>query len=319
MAGGTTNTVTRTELDPTMRPYVQYGLSEAQRLYQQGAPEFYTGQTYVGPSQQTQAALSAMQTRAMQGNPLVPLAQQQLATTLGGSRAETLAGATSPVLANTVAGGYLGQNPYYTSALQPGFQAATTQYQDAINQMRSRASQAGRYGTNEALMSQEQRAQGALANALAGQAAQLGYSGYEAERGRQQQALGMGLDLYEAERARQQAAIGAAPGLAAQDYTDIGQLAQVGQATEGYQQAALQDAIQRFNFQQQAPYTALQSFLSGAYGAPMGQQTIQPTYSNPLAGVLGGALTGAKLGSMVPGLGTGLGAAAGGLLGLLGR
>jgi hypothetical protein len=168
-------------------------------------------------------------------------------------------------------------------------------------------------------MSQEQRAQGALANALAGQAAQLGYSGYEAERGRQQQALGMGLDLYEAERARQQAAIGAAPGLAAQDYTDIGQLAQVGQATEGYQQAALQDAIQRFNFQQQAPYTALQSFLSGAYGAPMGQQTIQPTYSNPLAGVLGGALTGAKLGSMVPGLGTGFGAAAGGLLGLLGR
>jgi len=55
MAGGTTNTVTRTELDPTMRPYVQYGLSEAQRLYQTGTPEFYTGATYVGPSQQTQS------------------------------------------------------------------------------------------------------------------------------------------------------------------------------------------------------------------------------------------------------------------------
>jgi hypothetical protein len=255
----------------------------------------------------------------MQGNPLVPLAQQQLATTLGGSRAETLGSATSPTLANTIAGGYLGQNPYYTAALQPGFQAASTSYQDAINQMRSRASAAGRYGTNEALMSQEQRAQGALANALANQAAQLGYSGYEAERGRQQQALGMGLDLYEAERARQQAAIGAAPGLAAQDYTDIAQLAQVGQAAEGYQQAALQDAIQRFNFQQQAPYSSLQSFLSAAYGAPMGQQTVQPTYSNPLAGVLGGALTGARLGSAVPGLGTTAGAIGGGLLGLLGR
>jgi hypothetical protein len=231
----------------------------------------------------------------MQGNPLVPLAQQQLATTLGGSRAETLAGATSPVLANTVAGGYLGQNPYYTAALQPGFQAATTQYQDAINQMRSRASAAGRYGTNEALMSQEQRAQGALANALAGQAAQLGYSGYEAERGRQQQALGMGLDLYEAERARQQAAIGAAPGLAAQDYTDIAQLAQAGQAAESYQQAALQDAIQRFNYQQQAPYAALQSFLSSSFGAPQGMQTVAPSYSNPLAGVLGAALAGKAL------------------------
>jgi hypothetical protein len=295
MAGGSTNTVTRTELDPTMRPYVQYGLSEAQRLYQAGAPEYFTGQTYVGPSQQTQSALSAMQSRAMQGNPLVPLAQQQLATTLGGSRAETLGSATSPTLANTIAGGYLGQNPYYTAALQPGFQAASTSYQDAINQMRSRASAAGRYGTNEALMSQEQRAQGALANALANQAAQLGYSGYEAERGRQQQALGMGLDLYEAERARQQAAIGAAPGLAAQDYTDIAQLAQVGQAAEGYQQAALQDAIQRFNYQQQAPYAALQSFLSSSFGAPQGMQTVQPSYSNPLAGILGTALAGKAL------------------------
>ena len=295
MAGGSTNTVTRTELDPTMRPYVQYGLSEAQRLYQAGAPEYFTGQTYIGPSQQTQSALSAMQSRAMQGNPLVPMAQQQLATTLGGSRAETLGSATSPTLANTIAGGYLGQNPYYTAALQPGFQAASTSYQDAINQMRSRASAAGRYGTNEALMSQEQRAQGALANALANQAAQLGYSGYEAERGRQQQALGMGLDLYEAERARQQAAIGAAPGLAAQDYTEIAQLAQVGQAAEGYQQAALQDAIQRFNYQQQAPYAALQSFLSSSFGAPQGMQTVQPSYSNPLAGILGTALAGKAL------------------------
>ena len=295
MAGGSTNTVTRTELDPAMRPYVQYGLGEAQRLYQAGAPEYFTGQTYIGPSQQTQAALSAMQSRAMQGNPLVPLAQQQLATTLGGSRAETLGSATSPTLANTIAGGYLGQNPYYTAALQPGFQAASMSYQDAINQMRSRASAAGRYGTNEALMSQEQRAQGALANALANQAAQLGYSGYEAERGRQQQALGMGLDLYEAERARQQAAIGAAPGLAAQDYTDIAQLAQVGQASEAYQQAALQDAIQRFNYQQQAPYAALQSFLSSSFGAPQGMQTVQPSYSNPLAGILGTALAGKAL------------------------
>jgi hypothetical protein len=280
MSGGSTNTVTRTELDPAMRPYVQYGLSEAQRLYSGGGPEFYQGQTYVGPSQQTQAALSAMQNRAMQGNILTPQAQQLASQTLTGS--------------------FLGGNPYMQAALKPGFDAATTAYQDAINQMRSKASAAGRYGTNEALMSQEQRAQGALANALASQAGQLGYQSYEAERGRQQQALGI------------------APGLAAQDYSDIGQLAQVGQATEAYQQAALADALQRFNFQQQQPYSNLQSFLSAAYGAPMGQQTVQPTYSNPLAGALGGALTGAKLGSVVPGLGTGLGAAAGGLLGFLG-
>jgi hypothetical protein len=257
MSGGSTNTVTRTELDPAMRPYVQYGLSEAQRLYSGGGPEFYQGQTYVGPSQQTQAALSAMQNRAMQGNILTPQAQQ--------------------LASQTLTGNFLGANPYMTAALKPGFDAATTAYQDAINAMRSKASASGRYGTNEALMSQEQRAQGALANAMAAQAGQLGYQSYEAERGRQQQALGI------------------APGLAAQDYADIGQLAQVGQATEGYQQAALADAIQRFNFQQQQPYANLQSFLSSAYGSPMGMQTVQPSYSNPMAGVLGAALAGKAL------------------------
>jgi hypothetical protein len=319
MSGGSTNTVTRTELDPSQAPYVQYGLSEAQRLYATGGPQAYTGQTYVGPSQQTQAALSAMQTRAMQGNPLVPLAQQQLASQIGGGQAATLQGQFNPVLQNTLSGSFLGPNPYLTQALQPGFTQASQAYQDAINQMRSKASASGRYGTNEALMSQEARAQGALANALTSQAGQLAYQNYGDERARQMSALGLGANLYEQERARQQAAIGAAPGMAAQDYTDIAQLAQVGQTAEQYQQAALADAIQKFNYQQQQPYSNLQSFLSSAYGAPMGQQTIQPTYSNPLAGALGGALTGAKLGSMVPGLGTGLGAAAGGLLGLLGR
>ena len=295
MAGGSTNTVTRTELDPSMQPYVQYGLSEAQRLYATGGPQAYTGQTYVGPSQQTQAAMSAMQTRAMQGNPLVPLAQQQLAGQVGGAQATALQGQFNPLLQSTITGSYLNPNPYLTQALQPGFSQATQSYQDAINQMRSRASASGRYGMNEALMSQEARAQGALANALTSQAGQLAYQNYADERARQQSALGLSANLYEQEKARQQAAIGAAPGLAAQDYTDIAQLAQVGQTAEQYQQAALADAIQKFNYQQQQPYANLQSFLSSAYGSPAGMQTIQPTYSNPLAGVLGAALAGKAL------------------------
>ena len=73
--GGGGSTVTRTELDPNVAPYVTYGLSEAQRLYATPTPQYYPGQTYVGPSQQTQAALSAAQTRALAGNPLVGRAQ----------------------------------------------------------------------------------------------------------------------------------------------------------------------------------------------------------------------------------------------------
>jgi hypothetical protein len=231
----------------------------------------------------------------MQGNPLVPLAQQQLAGQIGGAQATALQGQFNPLLQSTITGSYLNPNPYLTQALQPGFNQATQSYQDAINQMRSRASASGRYGMNEALMSQEARAQGALANALTSQAGQLAYQNYADERARQQSALGLSANLYEQEKARQQAAIGAAPGLAAQDYTDIAQLAQVGQTAEQYQQAALADAIQKFNYQQQQPYANLQSFLSSAYGSPAGMQTIQPTYSNPLAGVLGAALAGKAL------------------------
>jgi hypothetical protein len=277
--GGGTNTVTRTELDPTMRPYVQYGLSEAQRLYQTpNVPQYYPGQTYIGPSQQTQTALEAAQTRATMGNPLVPAAQQQL---LG-----------------TIQGNFLGANPYLEAAMQPAFGAAQRQYESATNQALSNFSRAGRYGSG-AMQGALTNVGGEFARALTGTAGQLGYANYADER------------------ARQMAAIGAAPGMAAQDYADIQRLANVGQQTEAYQEMALQDAINRYNFAQQAPYSKLQSFLSGAYGAPSGMQQVTPVYRNPLGSALGGALAGSQLAPMA-GFSSGTGALAGGALGLLG-
>jgi hypothetical protein len=270
--GGGTNTVTRTELDPTMRPYVQYGLSEAQRLYQTpNVPQYYPGQTYIGPSAQTTAALQAAQTRAMRGNPLVPAAQQQLQQTIQGE--------------------YLGANPFLQAALQPGFEAAQRQYESATNQALSNFSRAGRYGSG-AMRGALTNVGGEYARALTGAAGQLGYANYADER------------------ARQQAALQAAPAMAAQDYADIQRLSQIGQQTEAYQEMALQDAINRFNFEQQAPYARLQSFLSGAYGAPSGMQQVTPVYRNPIGGALGGALAGQAVGGQT-------GAVVGGALGLL--
>jgi hypothetical protein len=277
--GGGTNTVTRTELDPTMRPYVQYGLSEAQRLYQTpNVPQYYPGQTYIGPSAQTTAALQAAQTRAMRGNPLVPAAQQQLQQTIQGE--------------------YLGANPFLAAALQPGFEAAQRQYESATNQALSNFSRAGRFGSG-AMRGALTNVGGEFARALTGAAGQLGYANYADER------------------TRQQAALQAAPAMAAQDYADIQRLSQIGQQTEAYQEMALQDAINRFNFEQQAPYARLQSFLSGAYGAPSGMQQVTPVYRNPIGGALGGALAGSQLGQMA-GLSQGTGALIGGGLGLLG-
>jgi len=281
--GGGTNTVTRTELDPVMRPFVQYGLQEATRLYQApDIPQYFPGQTYVSPSQQTQAALTAAQQRAAVGNPLTPVAQQQAL--------------------NTLQGGYLGGNPFFQGAFRAATQGAQTAYQDQVQQALSNASRAGRYGSG-AMGTALDRAGSTFANALTNTAGALAFENYNQER------------------QRQQAMIGAAPTLAGTDYEDINKMLQLGQIAEGYQETALADAVNRFNFAQQAPYQKLQSYLSGAYGAPTGMQVSQPVYRNQFGNVLGGAITGAALGGL--GQGTSqyapaIGAAIGGGLGLLG-
>ena len=104
--------------------------------------------------------------------------------------------------------------------------------------------------------------------------------------------------------------------MAAQDYADIDRMLQLGQVSEGYQQLALKDAIDRFNFAQNLPQAKLQPFLAAAYGAPMGQMATTPApRTNPIAGALGGGLAGGQLATMLgatnPALGAGLGALAG--------
>ena len=54
--GGGGSSTTSTKLDPTIQPFVKYGLGEAKNLYQSSTPEYYAGQTYIGQSDQTQAA-----------------------------------------------------------------------------------------------------------------------------------------------------------------------------------------------------------------------------------------------------------------------
>lgn len=233
--GGSKGSSTSTQgIDPAVKPYITYGLGEAQKLYQSSTPEYYPNQTYISPSAQTQAGFQAAQNRALGGNPLLPAAQQQQQ--------------------DVISGQYLANNPYFNQALAGAGQAATQQYFDAINQAQSGASQAGRFGSN-VQANMFNRAGTTLANTLANKAGELSYQNYAAER------------------ARQEAAAAGAPQLANADYTDINQLLQVGQGMEDYQQRALDADINRFNFQQNLPYAKLSNYLSAAYGAPSGTVT----------------------------------------------
>jgi hypothetical protein len=216
--GGSRGSSTTTQqLDPTIRPFVEFGLTEGQKLYQTDSPEYYGGQTFVSPSEQTQAALMAAQNRALQGNPLIPAAQQNLMNLQGATNlanpmfasiyenAQTspelaqnvytdfaggsMVNAANPFNQRTASGAFLGSNPYFDAALRGGAQAATSQYFDAINQANTGASQAGRYGSG-AQENLFNRAGTTLSNTLANQAGQLLSNQYNMERGLQESAIG---------------------------------------------------------------------------------------------------------------------------------
>jgi len=331
----------RTELDPAIRPFVEFGLNEAQRLYQAGPMEYYPGQTYVGPSDLTQQGMQMAQQRAMAGSPLVQGAQQ----TVG-----ALQTATNPALGafgdvynragynpamgmtgQTASGAYLGGNPFFQGAFQPAARAAQDVFEQSIQNVGSQASQAGRYGSG-AMGQLQDRASGQFSQALTDVAGQLAFQNYGQERGLQEAAIqnlggltnqalqtqlqaagGLG-QTAASDYARQLQAAGMSPELASQDYADIQRLIDLGQMQEGYQEMSLADAMNRFNFGQQAPYSALQSYLSSAYGAPMGSQVSQPIFRNQLGGGLSGGLAGAGLAGAAgfnPLIGGALGAGAG--------
>lgn len=227
MATTTTSTVA-----PEIAPYLTYGLQQAAGMYQQGGPQYYTGETFVAPSQTTQAGLQALETRALAGSPLTGLAQNQLQGTIGGA--------------------YLGGNPFFQGAFAPAAQAAQQQYQSTLGDIASKSSLAGRYGSG-VMGNLQDRASGQYAQALTNTAGQLAYQNYADERTRQQQAIGL------------------APQMAATDYQDIQNLLQAGQIREGYTGKQLGADIERFNFLQNQPQQNLQNYMSLVYGNPLGR------------------------------------------------
>ncbi|CAB4140604.1 hypothetical protein UFOVP684_48 [uncultured Caudovirales phage] len=229
MGGGGGGSTTTSGLDPTLQPYVSYGLEEAKRQYQAPGAQFFPGQTYVSPSAATQTALQAAQQRAVMGSPIQQAAQQEYLSTVQGR----------------------GVNPFLEGALSGANRRAEEAYTRGVQGLQSQASSMGRYGSN-AMGQQVGQAQDVFGRNLAEQAGQLAYQSAEAERGRQMQAVAN------------------APAYAQADYQDIQKLLTAGQGQESYQQKALQDAINRYNYEQTMPERKLQQFTNLFTSAPAG-------------------------------------------------
>lgn len=97
---------------------------------------------------------------------------------------------------------------------------------------------------------------------------------------------------YQTERGYQQAAIGTAPSMAAADYNDINQLANVGRTREDLFGRQLQDQMDYFNFIQEQDPQALDQYISRitGLGGQFTNQTTTGTAPSAKRNVLGSAL-----------------------------
>lgn len=161
--GGTQESTAKTEISPDFKPYIQYALGEAKRVYQgmPQAPETLA----VAPSAATQQALGMAEQRAMAGSPLAQAGMQEQLATIQGR----------------------GVNPFLAGALEQANRLAGEQYTRNIQALQSQAASSGRYGS-AAMGQQAGTAQDIFARALAEQGGQLAYNAAEAERARQVQA-----------------------------------------------------------------------------------------------------------------------------------
>ena len=228
--GGGQTQQTKQEIDPMLKPYISYGLDEAQDLYKADGPTYYPGQTYVDQSTQTTEGLGLAEARARTGSPLIPAAQTQALSTIQGDRLSA-------------------GNPYFADMMRSAARPVVSEFNTAIRDIGARTAGAGRYGSG-AMGEMESQASENLANALSSRGSELAYQNYATERGRQDQAIGN------------------AGNIAMQDYSDINQLAKIGQTQEQYAKDALNADISRYEYGQNAPQQKLGSYLAAAYGAP---------------------------------------------------
>ena len=237
-----------------VQPYAEGYLQRAQQV-SDSPYQAYTGQRVAGFTPWMDQAYQAQAQRAMQGAPVM--------------------GAANAELQKTIQGGYLGNNPY----LQAQIDQAQGDLARNFNQVQAprwavAGQRSGSFG-NAGLAMVEQQARNDLSQ-------QMGRIGTDMR----------GAD-YANERARQMQAMGMAPGFAQQDYQDINQLQQAGQAYQTQNQRMLDNAYQQFLESRNYPQQQL-DVMGNALQRSYGQQAVQQTPSTA-SQVIGGGLTGLAL------------------------
>jgi len=229
--GGGGNSQTTNELDPNVVPYVRDALSKQQALYNQGAPEYYGGQTYLNPNSQQQSAIDMMTANANVNNPML-----QNATNLNNQM---------------IQGDFLQNNPHFDQVMSTAGRAATDQYNNAMQGTNSSASMSGRYGSDaHARMASNNSSN--LAQSLADTAGQYAYQNYANERGNQINAMNN------------------AGAISNNQNIGANNLMQAGNLQANFDQTKLNSEIARHDYGQNAQQQHLSNYTNAVWGAPGG-------------------------------------------------
>lgn len=168
---------------------------------------------------------------------------------------------------NVLQGGFLGPNPYQNAVNQ-------SIYASTIPAVDAQFSLGGRYGSGAQ--------SGTLGTAIANQIAPMEYQQYQNERQAQQNMAQM------------------APGLGAQDWTDIQGLMGVGSAQDALAQQQIGANINQWNYNQNLAQNKLAQFAQLMGGLPFGQtQTSTSTPAGTDFGSILGKIGGGILGKVV--------------------
>lgn len=310
-SGGGSQTVTnRTEVDPVTQAWRTRIINAGGQLYDQGAPAYYPGSQVVPFSNQTNAGLNQLQSVAQGGVPNMGAANAANARALSRDNpAEFGAHYTAQGgLNNQMAGGLSQYGQGVNPGLQSLFQQGAQQIGDAVNGNFMRA---GRFGPNAAHS-------GAMTRELGNLWSQINVPAWEAERNRGLTANQSLAQVGEANANRQFGAVGLIGDLHAQNNQDAARaqalmpsmyqlsmmpgqsMLDIGSMYEGQAGQYLQDDVNRYNYNANAPWDYLQRYSNVVNGMPdfSGSSTTSPVQGgNRALGAMGGATAGMGLAS----------------------
>jgi hypothetical protein len=265
-SGGTQTTQTVQQADPWVgqQPYLSYLFNEAQRLYTGGQPQYFPGTTVAPPTQATVDAQNYLQ--SLSG----PTLQNQAQMVTG---AQNYALRAPDIRNNEALQGGI------QAAIQPAVRAFETSVMPSI---RADFGGGDNYGSSRRAIATGLASE-ALAQNIFNTAATMGSTAY-----------GQGLEA-------QSRAIALTPQVLQSLYAPATASDVVGQQQRQYQQDLINANVQRWNYEQMAPWQSLaqfQQFIQGGYGGTSTGEVTSPTpQGNRALGAIGGAMSGYALAS----------------------